>query len=75
MIRVKVVAPFAIREIDKSGEIELPDQITVGQLRKRLRAPLFAYALPVMVNGKQAGARQRLQQGDLVIFLMPLSGG
>lgn len=75
MIRVKVVAPFALEKADRNGEVELPDRATVWQLMKYLHSPLYAYALPVVVNGKQASKRRRLQQDDLVVFLMPYSGG
>ncbi|RPI31585.1 MAG: hypothetical protein EHM70_11225, partial [Chloroflexota bacterium] len=75
MIRVKVVAPFNLNEADKVGEIELPDRTTVAQLLRRLGAPLYAYALPVAVNSKQASRRQVLHDGDLVVFIVPISGG
>ncbi len=75
MVRVKVVAPFKVSQADSSGQIELPDRITVGKLLRILHAPLYAYALPVVVNGAQARRRYLLQEGDLVVFVMPYSGG
>ncbi len=75
MIRVKVVAPFKISQADHSGEVELPDRTTVGRLVRLLNAPLYAHLLPVIVNGTQAGRRKMLNNGDLVVFLVPISGG
>ncbi len=75
MIRVKIVAPFKISQADNSGEIELPDRTTVGRLVRLLHAPLYAYILPVVVNGSQAGRRKMLKNGDLIVFLAPISGG
>ncbi len=75
MIRVKVVAPFQIPQANSRGEIDLPERITVWRLTRLLHSPLYAYALPVFVNGIQAGKRQVLQDGDLVVFMVPIAGG
>ncbi len=75
MVRVKIVAPFKISEADSNGEVELPDRTTVGRLIGVLHAPLYAYVLPVAVNGAQAGRRYLLKEGDLVVFVLPYSGG
>ncbi len=75
MIRVKIVAPFTISQADSSGEVDIPDRTTVGRLLRLLHAPLYAHVLPVVVNGSQAGRRRMLKNGDLVIFLVPISGG
>ncbi len=75
MIRVKIVAPFKLSQADSSGEVELPDRTTVGRLVRLLHAPLYAHILPVIVNGSQAGRRKILKNGDLVVFLVPISGG
>ncbi len=75
MIRIRVVSPFPLERAGPDGEVELPDQTTVWQMIHRLHLPFYAYALPVSVNGEQAGKRRRLCQGDLVVFIMPYSGG
>ncbi len=75
MVRVKVVAPFIISQADSGGEVELPDRTTVGRLIRLLHVPLYAHVLPVVVNGSQAGRRKILKNGDLVVFLVPISGG
>ncbi len=74
-MRVKVVAPFKTAGATTDGEIELPDRATVTKLLRLLHAPLYAYALPVVVNGFQVGKRQQLHDGDLVVFVVPISGG
>ncbi len=75
MIRVKIIAPFKIAQIDRNGEVELPDRTTVGRLVRLLHAPLYAHVIPVFVNGSQAGRGKILKNGDLVVFLVPISGG
>jgi sulfur carrier protein ThiS len=74
-MRVKVVAPFPISNIQADNEVEVPDRCTVGSLLRRLNPPVYGYLLPVLVNGIQAKYKTRLKPGDLIVILLPMSGG
>ena len=76
MIRVKLVAPFELDGIDSEGCVDLPDGARVEDLLRRLHGfPLYARFLPVAVNGDQVKRSHRLKDGDMVLFVMPISGG
>ncbi|MDD5367834.1 MAG: hypothetical protein PHQ40_02015 [Anaerolineaceae bacterium] len=75
MIKVKVIAPFKIPGQAVDGSVDLPDHTRVSGLLKLGRAPLFTRLLPVSVNGEQVSGRRVLCDGDLVIFIVPISGG
>ena len=76
MIRVELVAPFELKGLDPGGCIELPDGARVSDLLKRVRGlPPYARLMPVAVNGEQAKRSQRLKDGDIVLFILPASGG
>ncbi len=47
----------------------------MSDLLRLARPPLALRLLPVMVNGRAAPRSQRLQDGDRVVFLLPISGG
>ncbi len=74
-MNVKVIAPFALKRARGGETIELPEGATSMQLLRLLHAPIYAYALPMTVNGEQVGKHKRLHEGDLVVFLVPFSGG
>lgn len=76
MIRVRLVAPFELDGIDSDGCVDLPDGARVRDLFMRVRGlPLYARFLPVAVNGDQVNRSHRLRDGDMVLFIMPVSGG
>ncbi len=76
MIRVKLVAPFELDGIDSDGCVDLPDGARVNDLLRRVRGlPLYARLLPIAVNGDQVKRSHRLKNGDMVLFIMPVSGG
>lgn len=76
MIRVELVAPFELEGLDSGGCIELPDGARVADLLKRVRGlPAYARFWPVAVNGEQVKRSQRLMDGDIVLFILPVSGG
>jgi sulfur carrier protein ThiS len=75
-IQVKVISPFPLRGVDTDGTVELPDNTRVRDLlRRSLPAALYARIVPVSVNGRQVPPSHRLQDGDLVVIIMPISGG
>jgi molybdopterin converting factor small subunit len=76
MIRVKLIAPFELDGIDSDGCIDLPDEARVKDLLRRVHGfPLYAKFLPVAVNGDQVKRSDRLKDGDIVQFIVPVSGG
>ena len=76
MIRVKLVAPFKLDGIDPEGCIDLPDGARVRDLWGRIHGfPLYARFLPIAVNGDQVKRSHPLKDGDMVLFIMPVSGG
>jgi len=75
VITVKVVAPFTLKNTNSAGEIQVPERTTLNGLLRRVGAPLLAYALPAAVNGSHVRKNQRLKEGDLVVFILPISGG
>ncbi len=75
-MRVRVVAPFAVRGQAQDGCVEMPEGACVRDLLGlAVRPPIFSRLLPVTVNGEPASSSRRLRQDDLVVFIMPLSGG
>ncbi len=76
MIRVKLVAPFELDGIDSDDCVELPDGARVKDLLRRVHGlPFYARFLPMAVNGDQVKSSHRLKDGDMVVFIMPVSGG
>uniref|UniRef100_A0A7C4KXP1 MoaD/ThiS family protein n=1 Tax=Bellilinea caldifistulae TaxID=360411 RepID=A0A7C4KXP1_9CHLR len=74
-IRVQISAPFEVPGQDTAGWVQLPAGSRVSDLLRLARPPLALRLLPVVVNGKTAGRRHVLQDGDRVVFLLPMSGG
>ena len=73
-MRIKVVSPVEIRELDGEGNLELSEGSRVRDVLKLLKLNP-ARLLPVSVNGEQVKRSQRLEDGDVVVIIYPLSGG
>ena len=73
-MRIKVVAPAEIRELDTDGYLNLPEGSRVRDVLKLLKLHP-ARLLPVSVNGEQVKRSQHLEDGDVVVIIYPLSGG
>jgi len=73
-MKVKVIAPVEIQELDTDGNLELSDGSRVRDILKLLRLNP-ARLLPVSVNGEQAPRSHPLKDGDVVVLIFPLSGG
>jgi hypothetical protein len=75
-MKIQVIAPFEIQGLDADGFIELPPGTRVRDVLKRTKPIVrFFVGMPVMVNGKQVKKSCELQDGDVLMFLFPLSGG
>ena len=73
-MKVKVIAPFPIRGLDPDDCLEMSAGSRVKDvLRGSGLNP--ARLLPVFVNGQQVKKSHILKDGDIIIFLYPLSGG
>lgn len=72
-MKVKVIAPFAVPGRGADGTLELPDGARVRDIFRS--APLFTALLPVSVNGEQVRRSRKLNDGDLVVVIAPISGG
>lgn len=73
-MKIKVVSPVEIRELDEGGNLEIPDGSRVRDVLKLLKLHP-ARLLPVSVNGEQVTGSHLLKDGDLVVLIFPLSGG
>jgi molybdopterin converting factor small subunit len=77
-MKVKVYAPAfcSFKHIDEDGYMVLPDEAKLNDVYKKLRVPLpFRKLLFAAVNYRRVKLNTRLQDGDVVSFLAPLSGG
>lgn len=81
-MRVRVLLFGALKDAAGAGaeEFELPSDATVAQLLeqwmgKHTAAQKFAGSLAVAVNREYARSDQRLQEGDEIALLPPVSGG
>ncbi len=81
-MNVRVLLFAALREAAGSREvcIAVPEGVTVAELRQRLMVeyPSLARLLPnaaAAVNEEYADAATRLNAGDMVAFIPPVSGG
>ena len=73
-MKIKVIAPFPVDGRDKNDMLDLPEGSRVRDIYKG--APLhLGRVLPVFVNGQQVKKSHVLKEGDVVIFLAPISGG
>ena len=73
-MRIKVVSPVAIHELDENGSLEIPDGSRVRDVLKLLKMSP-ARLLPVSVNGIQVKRSHPLSEGDVLVLIYPLSGG
>jgi molybdopterin converting factor small subunit len=73
-MKVKVIAPFHIKGLDAEDCLDLKDGSRVRDVL-RGRNLLPGHLLPVFVNGQQAKKSQLLKDGDIVVFIYPISGG
>jgi sulfur carrier protein ThiS len=73
-MKVKVVAPVEIQELDKEENLDLPDGSRVRDVLIILKMNP-ARLIPVSVNGKQVSGSHCLKDGDIVVLVFPLSGG
>lgn len=73
-MKVKVIAPFPIEGLDAEECLELKAGSRVRNVLKG-RNLLPGFLLPVFVNGKQARKSQVLKDGDVIVFVFPISGG
>jgi sulfur carrier protein ThiS len=75
-MKIKFVAPIRMARQDTEGTLEIPDGTTVRKLLRRTGvAGRMLAALPIMVNGNQVKPTFILHDGDVVVVVMPLSGG
>lgn len=75
-MKVRVVAPFELQGQATDGTLELSEGSRVRHvLNLATQKPILARFLPVTVNGKQASLNHRLHEGDVVMFIMLISGG
>jgi len=75
-VKVRLVAPFQVAGQDADGWLEVPEGTTVRQLLRRAGlAGRLLGVLPAMVNGRQVRAAHLLRDGDVLVVVLPLSGG
>ena len=73
-MKVKVIAPIPIRGLDHEDCLEMREGSRVKDVLKGSGLNL-ARLLPVFVNGQQVKKSHILKEGDIIVFLYPLSGG
>ena len=73
-MKVKVIAPFPIQGLDQEDCLEVSEGSRVKDVLKGSGLHP-ARLLPVFVNGEQVKKNHPLRDGDIVVFLYPLSGG
>lgn len=75
-MKIRVVAPFTVPGLDVQGKLEIPQGATVASIMKRAKTESLAWnLLPVSVNGRQVKRSHKLNDGDVVVFISPISGG
>jgi molybdopterin converting factor small subunit len=75
-MKVRVVAPFQIQGLDAEGRLEIPPNATVAYVFKKAKTGgPFWNLLPVSVNGMQVKKSHKLNDGDVIVFISPISGG
>ncbi len=77
-MRVKILPPHGSDRsaLDERSWAELPDGSTVRDVLRLVGcSPLKAKLLLVSVNGERSPLDRRLQEGDIVGFFFPVSGG
>lgn len=77
-MRVKIIPPPGCRRdlLDERGWVELPEGSTVADALRVIRCgKLKAKLLLCSRNGERADFRTPLQDGDVIGFFSPISGG
>ncbi len=75
-MKVRVIAPFEVRGLDKDGSLEVPAGTKVMDILKRTKSiQRYLKVLPMMVNGEQVKATHILKDGDTLVVVYPVSGG
>lgn len=77
-MKVKVFPPYGCDRsaLDERGWIEVPEGVDVAYVLKTISCgKLKAKLLLVSVNGERAKLSQKLDDGDVVGFFMPVTGG
>ena len=75
-MKIKFVGPLKMAGQDPEGTLEIPEGTTVRKLLHQAGvAGRMLAVLPVMVNGKQVQPAHILQDGDVLVVVIPLSGG
>jgi molybdopterin converting factor small subunit len=77
-IKVKVYAPGFIKHdsFDQNGFVELVENDSIHSLYRKLKVPLpILPILTTYVNYVPAKLSTKLQEGDVVSLLFPISGG
>ncbi len=77
-MKVKVYAPPFVNgdAIDEMGNLEVPEGATLRYVYKKLQVPLLLRpVLLCSVNYEKARMDRVLQEGDVISFFFPISGG
>lgn len=77
-MRVKIFPPRGCDRsaLDEKSWTEMPEGSTVGDALKLIKcSPVRAKMLLVSVNGERTKLGRVLQDGDVIGFFLPVSGG
>jgi len=77
-MKVKVYAPAFLNgdEIDEMGNLDVPTGATLRDVYKKLQVPLLLRPVLICrVNYEKSRLDRKLQEGDVISFLFPISGG
>ena len=73
-MKVKIIAPFLIGGLDQEDCLVMSEGSRVKDVLKGSGLNIVRL-LPVFVNGQQVKKNHLLKDGDIVVFLYPLSVG
>jgi sulfur carrier protein ThiS len=75
-VKIRLAGPLKLPGQDADGWLEVPEGTTVRQvLRRAGLAGRLLGVLPAMVNGRQVRAAHLLRDRDVLVVVLPLSGG
>lgn len=77
-MKVKVYAPAFLNceEIDEMGNLEVSALATLRDVYKKLQVPLLLRpVLLCSVNYEKSRLDRKLDEGDVISFFFPISGG
>jgi len=77
-VKVQVYPPpFAkLTELDEDGMLTLESGASLYTVYQRLRIPLALQPIIIcFVNYERVKMKTRLKEGDIISFILPLSGG